>query len=112
MKRYGEVIELKSDKLEEYVRLHSAVWPKVLERLHSSHIRNYSIYLKRFPDGKHYLFSYFEYLGKDFVGDMRAVAGDKITQDWWELCKPCHAPFPDRMEGEWWSAMNEVFHTD
>jgi hypothetical protein len=39
-------------------------------------IRNYSIYLHRLPDGNHYLFSYFEYVGSDFAGDMAKMAAD------------------------------------
>ncbi|HUV95144.1 MAG TPA: L-rhamnose mutarotase, partial [Anaerolineae bacterium] len=31
MKRYGMVIGVKLDKLEEYKRLHAAVWPGVLD---------------------------------------------------------------------------------
>ncbi|MBL8994350.1 MAG: L-rhamnose mutarotase [Spirochaetia bacterium] len=112
MKRYGEVIELKKEKLDEYVRLHREVWPKVLERLTHSHIHNYSIYLKKFPDGKYYLFSYFEYTGNDFDADTGAMAEDSVTQEWWAVCKPCHSPFPDRNEKEWWSNMEEVFHAD
>jgi L-rhamnose mutarotase len=30
-------------------------------------IRKFSIYLRKLPGGQHYLFSYFEYTGKDPV---------------------------------------------
>ena len=59
MKRYGMVIGLNADQVEEYKRLHAAVWPDVLKMIAQCHIRNYSIYLRRLPDGRHYLFSYF-----------------------------------------------------
>ena len=31
MKRYGRVIKLKADKVDEYRRLHLEVWPEVLK---------------------------------------------------------------------------------
>jgi L-rhamnose mutarotase len=112
MKRYGSVIQVNSDKLDEYVRLHAAVWPDVLKMIHQCNIRNYSIYLRRLPDGCHYLFSYFEYHGTDFAADMAQMAADPTTQRWWAFCEPCQAPLPDRAPGEWWATMEEVFHQD
>lgn len=112
MKRYGSIIGLRSEKIDEYKRLHAAVWPDVLEQIRRSNIRNYSIFLRKLPDGKHYLFSYFEYTGKDFAADMSAMAEDSRTQEWWAVCKPCQEPLPDRANGEWWSDMEEVFHCD
>jgi L-rhamnose mutarotase len=112
MKRYGSVIEVREDKIEEYNTLHAAVWPDVLAMIRECNIRNYSIYLRRLPDGKHYLFSYFEYIGTDFQTDMARMAADPTTQKWWDVCKPCHNPLPDRAEGEWWADMQEVFHVD
>jgi L-rhamnose mutarotase len=112
MKRYGSVIRVKPEKLDEYVRLHASVWPGVLETIRKCNIRNYSIYLRRLPGGVHYLFSYFEYVGDDFQRDMALMAADPVTQQWWDLCKPCHDPLPDRAEGEWWANMEEVFHQD
>jgi L-rhamnose mutarotase len=112
MQRYGSVIGLREDKLAEYKQLHAAVWPAVLKQIAASNIRNYSIFLRRMPDGQHYLFSYFEYVGTDFQADMAAMAADPTTQQWWTHCSPCQAPLPDRAEGEWWASMEEVFHTD
>ncbi len=112
MTRYGMVIEVKEEKLDEYRRLHAAVWPAVLQTIKDCHIRNYSIYLRRFPEGKHYLLSYFEYDGEDFARDMAKMASDPATQKWWSLCKPCQVPLANRAEGEWWAGMEEVFHQD
>jgi L-rhamnose mutarotase len=112
MQRYGSVIQLKEEKADEYVRLHADVWPDVLKMISACHIRNYSIYMRRLPDGKLWLFSCFEYHGTDFIGDMARMAADPRTQEWWAVCKPCHEPLPDRAEGEWWASMNEVFHCD
>ena len=107
MKRYGSVIKVRPERLEEYKRLHAAVWPGVVAMIKACNIRSYSIYYK---DG--YLFSCFEYAGTDFDADMNKMAADLMTQKWWAVCKPCHEPLPTRAEGEWWANMEEVFHLD
>ena len=112
MKRYGMVIGVKQEKLAEYKKLHAAVWPGVLDMIAQCNIHNYSIYLRKMPDGKLYLFSYFEYRGKDYAADMKKMAADPTTQEWWKRCIPCQVPLPDRAEGEWWAGTEEVFHRD
>lgn len=112
MKRYGWVIGLEADKVDEYKRLHAAVWPDVLEMIREVNIRNYSIFLRQLPDGEFYLFSYLEYVGDDFDGDMAKMAADATTKEWWKHCMPCQKPLANRAEGEWWADMEEVFHCD
>lgn len=107
MQRYGMVIKVRPEKLEEYVRLHARVWPSVLRMIHECNIRNYSIYLK-----EGCLFSYFEYVGKNFEADMARMAADPTTRKWWSHCKPCQDPIPTRAPGEWWANLEEVFHCD
>jgi len=106
MKRYGMVVKVLPEKLEEYKHLHANVWPGVLKTIHDCNIRNYSIFHK---DG--YLFSYFEYIGDDFDADMARMAADPVTQKWWRVCVPCLDPLPTKAEREkWWAGMEEVFH--
>ena len=112
MKRYGTVIGLRREKIDTYKKLHADVWPGVRATLEACNIRTYSIYLRRLPDGKPYLFSYFEYTGDDFDADMARMAADPVTREWWDVCKPCQVVLEDRDEGEWWAAMEEVFHQD
>ena len=107
MKRYGNVIGVKPEKLEEYKKLHAAVWPAVLVMISECNIRKYSIYYK---DGM--LYSYYEYIGNDYEKDMQRMAADPVTQEWWKLTDPCQQPVENRAPGEWWAAMEEVFHTD
>ena len=107
MKRFGQVIRVKPETFDEYVKYHAAVWPEVLAMISECHIRNYSIYHK---DG--YLFAYFEYHGEDFAADMAKMAADPMTQKWWDIMMPMQAPLDTRAEGEWWATMDEVFHTD
>ena len=112
MQRYGSLIKLKPEKLAEYKKLHLNVWPGVLKMIAECNIRNYSIYLRQLEDGNHYLFSYFEYTGDDFKGDMAKMAADPTTQQWWAVCMPCQKPLENRAKDEWWAGMEEVFHAD
>ncbi len=112
MRRYGMVIGLRPEKIEEYKRLHTAAWPAVLKMINQCNIRNYSIYLGQLDDGQPYLFSYFEYTGTDFDADMARMAADPTTQHWWSFCKPCQKPLANRAPEEWWANMEEVFHCD
>ncbi|MCX6065625.1 MAG: L-rhamnose mutarotase [Chloroflexi bacterium] len=106
MKRYGMVIKVKPEKLEEYKQLHANPWPGVLKTIHDCNIRNYSIYLK-----DDLLFGYFEYIGADFAADMARMGEDPTTQEWWRQTDPCQEGLPTRKPGEWWADMDEVFHT-
>lgn len=107
MKRFGMVIKVKPEKLEEYKKLHADVWPEVLKTIKQSNLKNYSIY---HCDG--YLFSYFEYTGEDFEADMQKMANDPITIKWWEQCNPCQQPLEIAGPDQWWTVMEEVFHSD
>ena len=107
MKRYGSVIKIRSENIEEYKRCHRAVWPGVLATIRRCNIRNYSIFLK-----DDLLFGYFEYHGADYAADMAQMAADPKTQEWWALVMPLQEPLETRDEKEWWANMEEVFHAD
>jgi len=107
MQRYGMLIKVRPEKLDEYKELHANPWPGVLKTIYDCNIRNYSIYLK---DG--FLFGYYEYIGDDYAADMARMAADPVTQEWWKHTDPCQEPLSTRKEGEWWAIMEEVFHCD
>ncbi len=107
MKRYGRVIHVRPERIEEYKAYHTSVWPEVLATIRACNIHNYSIFLK-----DDYLFSYFEYSGDDFDADMAKMAADPKTQEWWTIMNPMQRPLKTCKPGEWWAGMEEVFHTD
>lgn len=109
MKRMAMVIGLNADKVDEYKRLHAAVWPAVLSKIAECNIRNYSIFLR---EPENLLFGYWEYHGTDFAEDARRMAEDEATRRWWALCEPCQVPLGTRKAGEWWASMQETFHVD
>lgn len=107
MQRFGQIIGVKPEAIEEYERLHVAVWPEVLATISACNIRNYSI----FRHGS-MLFAYFEYIGSDFAADMAKMAEDPKTQEWWTHTDPLQDPLETRLPGEWWTVMQEFFHTN
>ena len=100
MKRIGEIIRVKPEGKEAYIRWHA-------NPLKECNIQNYSIYSRG-----DYLFAYYEYVGDDFEGDMAKMAADPTTQKWWDIVKPLMEPLPDKAEGEFWSGMTEIYHLD
>lgn len=109
MQRYGSMIGISPDAIPRYKELHAAVWPEILAMIRQCNIRNYSIYLR---EPENLMFSYFEYVGDDFVADMAKMAADPKTQEWWSVCGPLQRPLDTRAAGEWWANMEEVFHVD
>ncbi len=98
---------MKPGVLDEYKKYHAETWPGVLNAIKKNNIRNYSIFHKN-----GYLFSYFEYIGQDYEKDMANIAKDPDTIKWWQIMEPMQEPVTGRFPGEWWAAMEEVFHTD
>lgn len=110
MTRHAATIALKPEFKEAYLKEHADVWPEVNVRMSDSNIRNFTIFMRPFPDGTDYLFMYFEYVGSDYDADMQAIADDPITQNWWALVKPYQERFSTVSEEEWWAPMMEVCH--
>ena len=101
VRRFGQRIDVRPERIDDYERLHADPWPGVLEQIRRSNIRNYSI----FRDGTD-LFAYFEYVGDDFEADMAAMAADPETQRWWAQTDPMQEPRPDREPGTWWKSLD------
>lgn len=109
MQRMGFCIGVKAEVIDEYKRIHREVWPSVLAAITRANIRNYTIFLR---EPENILFATWEYHGTDFAADAAAIAADPETRRWWTITDPMQIPFPTRKEGEWWAAMEEVFHHD
>lgn len=107
MRRYCQLIGLRPEVCDEYIRYHAGVWPTVLATIEACNIRNYSIYL--YND---LLIAYFEYSGTDYEADMRRMAADPETQRWWALMDPMQQPLAGAPAGQRWLEVPEVFHFD
>lgn len=134
-RRFGAAIRLVD--YERYRELHDNVWPKVLERMQKSNIRNFSIHYHKETST---LFQYFEWIGhwkhnassldgccltkkeerQLFERDMEASSNDPVTRKWWKECEPCQEPFsqwpPESLplskggRGDWWTPLENVCH--
>lgn len=109
--RHGSIIGMPMENILAYTQMHAAVWPGVLAALDKVNIRNYSIHLGQIKPGEYLLFSYFEYIGDDFKGDMASMA-DEVTKLWWTYTDPLQTRLPGTPEGQQWKTMEEVFHTN
>lgn len=107
MKRFGQVIRIAPEKLQAYKEYHANPLPGVNEMIKECHLENYSIYSRG-----EYLFTYFEYTGENYEKDMEKMTSDPATQKWWNLVKPLMQPLEDRLPGEFWSDMEEIYHLD
>jgi len=107
MKRVGQLIGVRPERIDEYERLHAEAWPGVLKAIRRANIRNYSIFRH-----EQQLFAYFEYVGDDYEADMARMAADPTVQEWWKLTDAMQEPLPDRQPGSWWKTIPEVFHAD
>lgn len=106
-RRYGMVIRLRPERREEYLRLHSAVWPAVEQTMLDANMRNFSIFLHG-----DLLFGYYEYIGDDHEADQARIAADPETQRWWTFTDPCQESLAPEGSGHWWAPMREVWHLD
>ncbi len=107
-RRFAMVCRIRPEKREEYLRLHSPVWPEVEAMNYEAGIRNFSIFIRG-----DVLFGYYEYVGDDYEGDQAAMAADPLMQRWWSLTDPCQYGFDeDAPEGVRWQELDEVCHQD
>jgi L-rhamnose mutarotase len=107
VQRFGMVCRMRPDKREEYLALHSAVWPGVEETITACGIRNFTIFVTG-----DVLFGYYEYIGDDYERDQRKMAADPVTQEWWSRTAPCQVPFTADADVPNWQILDEVWHLD
>lgn len=107
--RYGMVIGLHAEKIEQYKKLHKAVWPQVLDVISRNGVRNFTIFLK---EPENLLFGVFDFDGTDYAEAARRIDAEPVVQDWYRLTEPCQKPLEGRHQGEWWAFMENVFHMD
>jgi len=106
-RRFTQLIKVKPEKLEYYKELHANPWPCVIGKIRECNIRNYTISLTK----DNHLFAYFEYIGDDFEADMKKIAADECTQNWWKETDPCQESL-DVTRKSRWIDLEEVFHID
>lgn len=104
----ASVTGLKPEKEVEYRLLHSNVWPGVIEAIGSSAIPRFDVFLIDLDD-RLYLFSLFEFVGKDFARDLGTMAKSPVNRRWWKVTDTCQQPLPTAAaRKEIWEPMETV----
>lgn len=85
------VIRLKEEHAAEYRRLHAADNPGVRDLLVKYHLRNFTIFLQRMPDGHLYEFGTYTYTGTNLKHDMALLAKEPRNVAWLAVCDPMQA---------------------
>lgn len=99
--RYCFNLQVRPDRMAEYVRRHQAVWPEMQDALRATGWRNYSLFLR--PDGL--LIGYVE--ADDLAASQAAMAATEVNARWQAEMAPF---FEGRPPGEGFPLLTEVFH--
>ena len=81
MAQYAWVLEVRPGYEAEYKQRHDEIWPEMLETLHKSGIRNYSIFKHGLT-----LFGYFE--TDDLKATIEALGQSEVNARWGQLMAP------------------------
>ncbi|GAA2487119.1 L-rhamnose mutarotase [Winogradskya humida] len=101
MPRYCFQLQVRTDRLEEYVERHKAVWPEMQDALRATGWRNYSLFLR--PDGL--LIGYVE--ADNLAESEAAMAATDVNTRWQAEMAPFFAgTTPD----DGFPLLTEVFH--
>ncbi|ANZ76878.1 BA75_03697T0 [Komagataella pastoris] len=113
-KRICQVVKLKPEFYDEYVKVHDAVWPSVLELLSKYHIEDYSIfYLEQY----NLLIATMKYLGDDYEADCAKMVEEDANLKWWKMTDEMQESLVAGSLGSvdnkgWWLNVPEVFRHD
>jgi L-rhamnose mutarotase len=99
-------LQVKPDRLEEYVRRHEAVWPEMLQAIADAGRRNYSLFLR--DDGL--LVGYYE--TDDDVASAAALAADPRTAAWEAEAAGFFVSLDGARPDQGAPALREVFHLE
>ncbi len=98
------LLQVRPNMLDEYKRRHAAVWPEMLDALHRTGWRNYSLFLR--PDGL--LVGYLE--TDDFARAQALMQLEPINARWQAEMAPFFQSTGNADENMF--PLQEVFHLD
>lgn len=106
MRRYCFCLQVRPDRLDEYVERHRVVWPEMLHALRDSGWHNYSLFLR--PDGL--LVGYVE--SPDLAAAQVAMAATDVNRRW----QAAMADYFDGLDGrgpdQGFQLLTEIFNLD
>lgn len=106
MERVCFQLQVKPDRIDEYVERHRAVWPRMLRAIEASGRRNYSLFLR--DDGL--LIGYYE--TDDDDASTRLLAEDPRTAEWESEAAGFFVALPGARPDQGAPRLPEVFHLE
>ena len=109
MSRHVFTVNLKDepDIVDAYVRHHREVWPEVQASLRAAGVEQMDIYLL----GRRLVMVVEMGHGLDYRTAFRTHASSSTrVAEWERLMKTLQEPCAEARSGEWWAAMDPVFH--
>ncbi len=104
--RYCFNLQVRPDRIEEYVERHRAVWPEMLDALKQSGWHNYSLFLRE--DGL--LVGYVE--SDDLTAAQAAMAATEVNARWQAEMSEFFSDIDGRPPDESFLLLREVFHLE
>lgn len=104
MPRYCFCLQVRPDRVPEYVERHRAVWPEMLQALHDTGWNNYSLFLR--DDGL--LVGYVE--AEDLPAARAAMARTQVNARWQSEMAEFFTGIEGRRPDESFLMLPEVFH--
>ena len=106
MKRYCFLLQVRPDRIPEYVQRHQAVWPDMLTALDDSGWHNYSLFLR--DDGL--LVGYVE--AEDLQAAQAAMSALDVNARWQAEMADFFTGINGRPPDESFLLLDEVFHLE
>lgn len=105
MQRVGFRLQLRKDRLDEYVEHHKNVWPEMLAALSETGWHNYTLFLDR-SDAT--LFGYFE--TPDYEAALAGMATKDVNARWQEMMAEFFEIPEGRRPDEGFLQLEDVFY--
>lgn len=99
--RRGQIIGVKKEKLDEYLRLHKNIPEDIHAMLLEAGFQKLEIFVQELPNGDCYLFQYNEQV----PGNEAALDNDRY-REWLRITGECQIPLPGET---FWKNMDEAF---
>lgn len=106
MARYCFLLHVRPELLDEYQERHQAVWPEMLQALHETGWRNYSIFAR--PDGL--IVGYVE--ADDLAAAQQAMADTEVNARWQAEMSKYFIGLDGRGPDESFELLEEIFNLD
>lgn len=106
MQRICFQLNVRTDRIDEYVERHSNVWPEMRDALHEAGWHNYSLFLQ--PDGT--LIGYLE--TEDFDAAQTAMSLTEVNGRWQKEMAEFFENLGGANPDENMTSIKEIFHVD